>query len=243
MLCLSECRAGQLGSGLCPVDPVLLPSGNPWPDVSCDTGAWPLVPCLSPGAEKLLSPMDFSFVELAESMFCFCLPRHRSWISTFFPRCLSLCVPVCVPVCVCLSLTFPHTVCPSETAALCQSVIFRFPSVRIQLGTSKLTLTRLFFNLISKPTGHLNSEVFIYTDTFPHPWSNSLAAAEGLAEDPQNAGKSRAGVPLWQTKLFEWFFKAQCGVVIVTEHCFPICSLLDGGVWQRTYRYPWCLVS
>ncbi len=66
------------------------------------------------GAEELLAPMDFSFVDLAESMFCFCLPRQGAWISILFHHSLSFCVSVCACVLVCLYflLTFPSSGCP-----------------------------------------------------------------------------------------------------------------------------------
>lgn len=80
------------------------PSARPERRVSCSLRAWPRVPRLSRRAEELLTPMDFPFVDLAESMFCFCLPRQGPWISIFFHHSLSLRVSVCS--CLCLRLSY-----------------------------------------------------------------------------------------------------------------------------------------
>lgn len=78
----------------------LPPSERPRLGVSCNTRAWLAVPFLCRRAEEVLTPMDFSFVDFAESMFCFCLPRQGPWINISFHHSLSLYVSVCTCVCV-----------------------------------------------------------------------------------------------------------------------------------------------
>lgn len=75
-------------------------------------------------AEELLTPMDFSFVDLTESMFCFCLPRPGPWISISFHHSSSLVsLGVCVRVNLCVftsfpfSINFPNPVCSLETTS------------------------------------------------------------------------------------------------------------------------------
>lgn len=52
-------------------------------------------------------------------------------------------------------------------------------------------------NVISQPTGYLNTELFVYIDKFLslEMFSKGLEAAK-IAADSQKAGESRAGVPL-----------------------------------------------
>lgn len=56
-----------------------------------------LTPCPCSLPQELLTQMDFSFVDVLGSMFCFCLPRQRPLISISFHRYSSLRVSLCVP--------------------------------------------------------------------------------------------------------------------------------------------------
>lgn len=60
----------------------------------------PRVPRLCRRTEELLTPMDFSFVDVLGSMSCFCLPRWRPWIGISFHRYSSLLVFLCLYVCI-----------------------------------------------------------------------------------------------------------------------------------------------
>ena len=139
----------------CPVPP----SERPRLRVSCDTRAWPPVPCLCRRAEELLTPMDFSFVDLAESMLCFCLPRQGPWISIFFRHSSSL--PALFPLCVqpyvfliLLNLFYEaHAHFAFALSRPSSSAPFAFLHIS---GTDSLGMrltARVLLNPISQPTG------------------------------------------------------------------------------------------
>lgn len=91
----------------------LSPSKRPRLGVSCDTRAWLAVPFLYHRAEEVLTPMDFSFVDSAESMFCFCLLRQGPWINISFHHSFSLYVSACVCVFLCVFLLIFRNLFPT----------------------------------------------------------------------------------------------------------------------------------
>lgn len=94
--------------------------------------AWPPVPCLCRRAEEILTPMDFSFVDLAESMFCFSLPRQGPWISIFFHHSFLIFLNL-YPLCLPLGNTF---ICYCSILLL--SLLPISPLLRCSGGTAKL---------------------------------------------------------------------------------------------------------
>lgn len=154
----------------CPVPP----SERPRLRVSCDTRAWPPVPCLCRRAEELLTPMDFSFADLAESMLCFCIPRQGPWISIFFRRSSSL--PAPFPLCVqpyvfliLLNLFYKaHTHFAFALSRPSSSTPFTFfAHFWYRQSRNETHIQCMFFLTRSaNQQGYSNMEVFIYVDNF-----------------------------------------------------------------------------
>lgn len=117
-------NVGWRGFGPCPADSPLPPSersGAPYQLLYQIHSPEPWLCCR---AEQLLTPMDFSFVDLTESMFRFCLPRPGPWIRISFHHSSSLVsLGVCVRVNPCVfmsfsfSINFPNPVCSLETTS------------------------------------------------------------------------------------------------------------------------------